>query len=222
MRTFFEVSFDVLYLSFVIIIGLYMIIRSASNIQYKLFGIMSLILGLGDSFHLIPRIFALLANDFAKFAVYLGYGKLITSVTMTVFYVILYYIYTIRYEAEKSSKITFIMLLLAMCRIVLCFIPGNNWTSLTPTVFYAIIRNIPFAMMGIIVIFLYYKTSRKYQDRAFYNMYLSVILSFGFYIPVVLWSHIYPIVGALMIPKTIAYVYIVVLLFKDFRKNIYK
>lgn len=42
-------------------------------------------------------------------------------------------------------------------------------------------------------------------------MALMVILSFGFYIPVVLFADIVPIIGILMIPKTLAYVGIVVI-----------
>ena len=40
-------------------------------------------------------------------------------------------------------------------------------------------------------------------------MWLTIALSFGFYIPVVLWSDLYPVVGILMIPKTCAYVWAV-------------
>lgn len=39
----------------------------------------------------------------------------------------------------------------------------------------------------------------------------AVILSFGFYLPVVLFSGIAPAVGVLMIPKTLAYVWIVLM-----------
>ena len=38
---------------------------------------------------------------------------------------------------------------------------------------------------------------------------LAVALSFGFYVPVVLFSSIVPAVGILMIPKTLAYVWII-------------
>lgn len=38
---------------------------------------------------------------------------------------------------------------------------------------------------------------------------LAVALSFGFYLPVVLFSGVAPAVGMLMIPKTMAYVWIV-------------
>ena len=41
------------------------------------------------------------------------------------------------------------------------------------------------------------------------RMWLAVTLSFLFYVPVVLWSGVWPAIGMLMIPKTLAYVWIV-------------
>ena len=43
-------------------------------------------------------------------------------------------------------------------------------------------------------------------DRAFRWMWLTIVLSFGFYIPEVLWADAVPMIGMLMIPKTCAYV----------------
>ena len=40
-------------------------------------------------------------------------------------------------------------------------------------------------------------------------MWLTIVLSFGFYIPVVLWADAVPLIGMLMIPKTCAYVWTV-------------
>lgn len=47
-------------------------------------------------------------------------------------------------------------------------------------------------------------------------MSLLILLSFLFYAPVVLFSDTYPIVGALMMPKTVAYLMIVILGYKYF------
>jgi len=46
---------------------------------------------------------------------------------------------------------------------------------------------------------------------------LAIILSFGFYIPVVLWSNALPIIGILMIPKTLAYVWVVFMGYKEMK-----
>ncbi|MFP4551784.1 MAG: hypothetical protein ACLFNT_13325 [Spirochaetales bacterium] len=40
-------------------------------------------------------------------------------------------------------------------------------------------------------------------------MWLAITLSFLFYVPVVLFASRYPLIGALMIPKTLACVWIV-------------
>ena len=44
-------------------------------------------------------------------------------------------------------------------------------------------------------------------------------LSFGFYIPVVLWAEVHPLIGMLMIPKTCAYVWTVLIGFQDMKKG---
>ncbi len=50
-------------------------------------------------------------------------------------------------------------------------------------------------------------------------MWLTITLSFAFYIPVVLWSDAYPLVGILMIPKTCAYVWTVAIGFNAMKKE---
>ena len=59
MQAIFETLFDVVYLVSVITIGILMIQKSKGNAQYRLFGIMAVVLGAGDSFHLVPRALAL-------------------------------------------------------------------------------------------------------------------------------------------------------------------
>ena len=54
---------------------------------------MAALLGAGDSFHLVPRSYALWTNGLEANAAALGFGKFVTSITMTVFYLILYYIW---------------------------------------------------------------------------------------------------------------------------------
>ena len=58
---------------------------------------------------------------------------------------------------------------------------------------------------------LFYRSVKSRGDRAFRWMWLTILLSFGFYIPVVLWAEIVPMLGMLMIPKTCAYVWTVLI-----------
>ena len=86
-----ETLFDIVYLTTVITLGVIMITKSKGNKQYRLFGIMAVVLGLGDSFHLVPRMIALCTTGLDQYTVALGIGKFITSITMTFFYLLLYY-----------------------------------------------------------------------------------------------------------------------------------
>lgn len=216
MQAIMETLFDIVYLTTVILLGVTMVRRAGGNKQYRLFGIMAVILGCGDAFHLVPRAYALCTTGLANFPAALGIGKLVTSITMTVFYLILYTIFTLRYK-ENNKTVTMAVYLLAAVRIVLCLFPQNLWTSADPSLAWGIYRNLPFAAMGILIIVLFYRHAKA--DKAFRYMWLAITLSFAFYVPVVLWADAIPLVGTLMIPKTVCYVWIVWMGYSDMKSK---
>lgn len=211
MQAIFETIFDIIYLSTVVFFGVKMIKGSKGQRQYFLYGIMAVTLGLGDAFHLVPRAIALCTTGLADYTTALGIGKLITSVTMTLFYVILYYGWRERYKISEKNELTIAVWLLSAIRIVLSLMPQNEWLSANPSLFWGIYRNIPFTLLGLLVIVLFYKSAKEKRDFPFRFMWLTIVLSFGFYIPVVLFADTIPAVGALMIPKTLAYVWTVLI-----------
>ena len=211
MQAIVETLFDAVYLISVITIGILMIRGSKGRSQYRLFGVMAVVLGAGDSFHLVPRALALCTTGLENYTVPLGLGKWITSITMTIFYVILYYVWRQRYQIKGRNGITAAVYILAGLRIVLCMMPQNDWLSASAPLSWGIWRNIPFALLGLLIIVLFYRSARERNDRAFRWMWLTIVLSFGFYIPVVLWADAVPMVGMLMIPKTCAYVWTVLI-----------
>lgn len=188
-----------------------MIAKSGKNSQYRLFGIMAIVLGSGDAFHLIPRAYALCTTGLENFTAALGTGKFITSITMTVFYVILYYVWRIRYKVKGQNGVTAAVYILSALRIILCLFPQNEWLSAEAPISWGIYRNIPFALLGLLIIVLFYKSAKENNDKPFKWMWLTIVLSFGFYIPVVLWADAIPMIGMLMIPKTCAYVWTVLI-----------
>ena len=209
MQAIMETLFDAVYLTLVITLGVKMIRGCQGVAQFRLFGIMAVVLGAGDSFHLVPRAFALCTTGLENYTAALGLGKWITSVTMTVFYVLLYYVWRQRYRVKGMGGLTALVYLLAGLRVLLCMMPQNQWLSADAPLSWGIYRNIPFALLGLVVILLFYRSARQHGDKAFRWMWLTIVLSFGFYIPVVLWADAIPLVGMLMIPKTCAYVWTV-------------
>ncbi len=213
-----ETIFDALYLGFAITAGLIMLIKGNQPLVKK-FGLMAVLLGAGDSFHLVPRSYALWTAGLEANAAALGIGKLITSVTMTIFYLILFYIWRERYKIKDGKKLTATMWTLAVLRVALCMLPQNQWLAYRQPLLFGVLRNIPFAIIGVIIIVIFAHEAKKAEDAIFRFMPLAVALSFGFYLPVVLFSGIVPIVGVLMIPKTMAYVWIIFMGWQLYRES---
>lgn len=214
-----ETIFDALYLSFAIAIGIVLFIKGGKGTLVRKFGAMAIILGAGDAFHLVPRAIALWTTGLEANAAALGIGKLITSITMTAFYVILYYIWRARYQKGSAIGLDVSMWALAAARVVLCALPQNDWISANPPLLFGILRNVPFAMMGILLIVLFAREAKQANDSVFRWMWLAITLSFAFYLPVVLFADQIPMIGMLMIPKTLAYVWIVVMGIQLYRQS---
>ena len=213
-----ETAFDILYLGFALTAGLTMLLKGNTPLIKKA-GLMAALLGAGDAFHLVPRCYALWTTGLEANAAALGIGKLITSITMTVFYLILYAIWRDRYQITGRTNLTRTMWGLSVLRIALCLLPQNQWLSYRQPLLFGIIRNIPFAIMGIIIIVIFARENNRTKESVFRFMPLAVALSFGFYLPVVLFSGTAPAVGMLMIPKTMAYVWIVFMNWQLYRQS---
>ncbi len=209
-----ESTFDILYLILAITCGLIMLSRAKDRVG-KLMGLATLILGLGDAFHLVPRVL----NYFTDWdlTAALGVGKFVTSITMTVFYMIMYYIWIRLYGEEPNRKLTVCMWVLFLARVVLCLFPQNGWLSNESDVTWGILRNLPFVAIGIIIVVLFF--GKKDQIRHFRFVWLYVTLSFLFYIPVAVGAGLVPMLGMLMLPKTICYIFLVITFFRFVKRN---
>jgi hypothetical protein len=218
MQAIMETIFDIAYLAVVLSMGVVMCARAKQNSGFRLFGIMALVLGCGDAFHLIPRAYSLITDSMDANVAALGFGKLVTSITMTVFYVILYHFMRQRYKATGKTPLPMAVYAFAAVRILLCLFPQNDWFSADAPLSWSVYRNIPFVILGIILICLFFSEAKKHEDAPFRLAWLAILLSFAFYIPVVLWADTVPMMGMLMIPKTLCYVWLVLMGFGQFRK----
>ena len=209
-----ESAFDISYLFFAVISGCLML-RKAGNRTEKYMGSASLILGCGDAFHLIPRVLNYFVD--ADFTAALGIGKLITSVSMTVFYLLLYYIWLGHYRMQEKVRTTVFLWMLMIIRIALCLLPQNGWMENSTDLMWGVIRNIPFILIGAAVCFLFFQKRR--DDRLFRRFWLYIMLSFLFYLPVAVGAGLFPVLGMLMLPKTICYILMIVVFLRSVKRT---
>jgi hypothetical protein len=209
----FESIFDLGYLILVIGFGIRLLLLKDRGA--KLFGLMGVLLGTGDAFHLIPRVISHLSRGgFEANTWSLSWGQFMTSITMTIFYLLYYFYYKMKTNQGTKYKDLLVYMLVAI-RIVLIALPQNQWGVMPGNYTFGILRNIPFALLGLLLI----KWSwDQRKSEGMKHMAVLIFLSFMFYVPVVLWASVYPWVGAFMMPKTIAYLLLIYVGFRNYVK----
>jgi len=134
-----------------------------------------------------------------------GLGALSTAVTVTLFYVLMLWIWRRRF-GKPLGWFSYLLLAAAAIRLVVMAFPQNQWNNSVPPWPWSIIRNVPLTIQGLGVAYLILRDARAVGDRTFELAGYMVLVSYGFYIPVILFVQRLPMLGMLMIPKTLAYV----------------
>ncbi len=81
---------------------------------------------------------------------------------------------------------------------------------------WGLIRNVPFVILGGIVFWLYFQ--KKGENRTMKWMWIYILLSFLFYIPVAVAAGLLPMLGMLMLPKTVCYILMIVSFLRHVRE----
>lgn len=206
-----EAVFDAAYLTTAFIIGTVLIITGTGNAARLIAGVMALVLAGGDAFHLVPRMKLIITKREEPLRRALGRGKQITSITMTVFYLLLWQTGLSAFGLKTQSLWGYAVYTFAAARILLCLLPQNKWLEQHPPVRWGVLRNIPFFLLGAVVAGLFFL--HRFAVQGIWLMWLAITLSFAFYLPVVLWSNKNPKIGMLMLPKTGAYIWMLSMCF---------
>lgn len=80
---------------------------------------------------------------------------------------------------------------------------------------FGIYRNLPLMVQGLGVMVLILRDALLAKDRTFTWIGAMIFVSYAFYTPVILWVQQTPILGMLMIPKTLAYVAIAIIAYRE-------
>lgn len=180
------------------------------------------LLALGDTGHVGFRVLAYAlggleqqVNLFGQEIGLVGAGALSTATTVTFFYMLMLVAWSRRFK--KSLGWFGVLLILAgVARLVYMTLPVNQWNSIVPPQPYSLYRNIFLTVQGLGVAYLILRDSIKERDKPFTWIGICILISYAFYIPVILFVQQVPVIGMLMIPKTLAYVAIAIIANKSF------
>jgi hypothetical protein len=179
------------------------------------------LLALGDTGHVGFRVLAYalggLETSLTVLKVQLGLvglGALATAVTVTLFYVLMLEVWRARYN-KPYGWFGYLLLASAVARLLLMIPAANQWNNVVPPQPWSLYRNLPLMLLGLGVAYLFLRDARPIQDRTFTWMGVMILVSYACYIPVILFVQQVPVIGMLMIPKTLAYVAIGFLAYQE-------
>jgi len=170
------------------------------------------LLALGDTGHVGFRVIAYAlgnleqtVNLFGSAVSLVGAGALSTAITVTLFYTLVALIWRARF-GKPYGWFGATLFVAAVARLAIMTLPQNEWGNSMPPQPMGLIRNLPLMIQGLGVAYLILRDAWATNDRVFKWVGAMILVSYGFYTPVILFVQVAPAIGMLMIPKTLAYV----------------
>ncbi|MGW8251896.1 MAG: hypothetical protein ACWGO1_14740 [Anaerolineales bacterium] len=179
------------------------------------------LLALGDTGHVGFRVLAYALGSLeAQVSVLgvqlglVGLGALSTAITVTIFYMLMLVLWRERFD-RQYGWFEYLLFAAGFFRLAFMLLPVNQWNSVVPPQPWSTLRNLPLMLQGLGVAYLFLRDAGAAGDRTFRWMGIMVLVSYACYIPVILFVQQIPVLGMLMIPKTMAYVAIGFLAYHD-------
>lgn len=223
VRAWTEIIFNVAYLITVWVV-IFAMLRRQKFLEPKdrpvgrQFIVAFILLAAGDLAHVGFRVVAFLSGEpvyatpAGATSLLLGIGTLATSITVTLFYMMMAIVWRRRFK-KPYGWFGLLLILAGFVRLIMLVLPQNQWALIVPSQPWSLYRNIPLVIQGLGVAILFLRDGFSANDRLYKWAGVCILLSFAFYIPVILFVEQAPLVGMLMIPKTIAYVAIAILVY---------
>jgi len=216
-----EVIFDVFYLVAIWTI-VYLMWKKKGNLEDstkrigELFLLAFFLLALGDTGHVGFRVVAYALGGLEANEMLVGLGSFVTAVTVTFFYMIVAEIWRVRFNKERNI-LWWSFIVIGFLRLIIMLPTGNGWGT-SPTPFnWSLARNIPLMIQGIGIAIFILRDSIKTKDTFSRNISIWIFVSYACYLPVILFVNKVPMLGMLMMPKTLAYLAVAVIAYKLFK-----
>ncbi|MDC0558836.1 hypothetical protein OAO42_00340 [Candidatus Izimaplasma bacterium] len=218
-----EISFDMLYLITVWILVVYMWKKknnlSETNKKTGMLFILSfLLLAVGDTGHVGFRVVAYALGGLESNPVLVGLGSLATAYTVTVFYMLIAEIWRVRFNKERNT-IWWILIIVGIIRLFIMIPSGNGWFETSSPFDWSMARNIPLMIQGLGIAVLLLVDGIKNKDNFSKLISYMIFTSYAFYMPVIFFVQEIPMLGMLMMPKTLAYVAVAVIALSLFKQK---
>jgi hypothetical protein len=204
-----EISFNVIYLIYICVIVILMTknmktVDAKELPAAKRIRLAFLALFIGDLGHVGARLITFFSGEIELNYTILGIGTLFEMVGL----IFLFMIYTDawRIHFDHAKNILFYVLIgFGVVGLIIFVFPQNQWTAQSAPYEWLVIRNIPWMIQGIALSILLFKDAKAANDKKLVRIGIYIFISYFFYMPVVFFGALVPMLGMLMIFGTIVY-----------------
>jgi len=170
--------------------------------KYIRFAFISLLIG--DLGHVGARLITFFSeNPTSNYGIF-GIGVLLEMIGLI--FLFIFYTNAWRIHFNRPNDLFFKSLIgVGIIGLIIFTFPQNQWNTEPVSYEWLIIRNIPWLIQGLALAILIIRDAKVANDPLFIRIGILILISFFFYMPVIFFASIEPMLGMLMIPGTIIY-----------------
>ena len=204
-----EITFSVIYLIYICVIVILMS-KNMKNVNQKEIGAAKRIrlafiaLFIGDIGHVGARLIVFFSGEGEINFAISGIGSLLEAVGLI--FLFMFFTDAWRVHFNHPRNLLFKVLLgIGIVGLIVFVFPQNQWTAESSPYEWLVIRNIPWLIQGVALSILIFRDAKAVNDKQLVRIGIYIFISYFFYMPVIFFGEIAPMLGMLMIIGTIVY-----------------
>jgi len=204
-----EITFSVIYLIYICVIVILML-KNMKNANQKEIGTAKRIrlafiaLFIGDLGHVGARLIVFFSGEGEVAYAISGIGTLLEAVGLIFLFIFFTDAWRVQFNHQKNLLFK-VLIGIGIVGLIIFVFPQNQWTAQSSPYEWLVIRNIPWLIQGIALSILIYRDAKAVDDKQLVRIGIYIFISYFFYMPVIFFGHIAPMLGMLMIIGTIVY-----------------
>lgn len=204
-----EITFSVIYLIYICVIVILMSknmknVNQKEIVTAKRIRLAFIALFIGDLGHVGARLIVFFSGEGEMNYAILGIGSLLEAVGLI--FLFMFFTDAWRVQFNHPKNLLFKVLIgIGIVGLIIFAFPQNEWTAQSFPYEWLVLRNIPWLLQGIALSVLIYRDAKAIDDKQLVRSGIYIFISYFFYMPVIFFGEIAPMLGMLMIIGTIVY-----------------
>lgn len=159
---------------------------------------------IGDLGHVGARLIVFFSEDVVANYAIMGIGTLLEMIGLT--FLFMFFTDAWRLHFDRPNNLLFKVLIgIGIVGLIIFIFPQNEWMTQSVPYVWLVIRNIPWLIQGVAVSILIFRDAKAADDKKLVRIGIYIFVSYFFYMPVVFFGGLAPMLGMLMIIGTIIY-----------------